>query len=156
MPWEMRSEGGACQAQGQDHCQQQGQQFVPVSHSGLLLKNHLRQEIAKILNVFAAKQMKKDSLTNRVDELSGYPDAAEVASWAKECMNWAVASEFIQGTGEGRLDPNGTATRAQVAVILCRYLDDNATGDASKDDPRNQDCTKENFFSSRLRRSPYS
>ena len=33
-----RSEGGACQAQGQDHCQQQGQQFVPVSHSGLLLK----------------------------------------------------------------------------------------------------------------------
>lgn len=104
----------------------------------------LRQEIAKILNVFAAKQMKKDRLTNRVDELSGYPDAAEVASWAKECMNWAVASEFIQGTGEGRLDPNGTATRAQVAVILCRYLDDNATGDASKDDPRNQDCTKEN------------
>ena len=104
----------------------------------------LRQEIAKILNVFAAKQMKRDSLTNRVDELSGYPDAADVASWAKECMNWAAASEFIQGTGEGRLDPNGTATRAQVAVILCRYLDDNATGDASKDNPRNQDCTKEN------------
>ncbi len=104
----------------------------------------LRQEIARILNIFAAKQMKKDSLTNRVDELSGYPDAGDVASWAKDCMNWAVASEFITGTSGGKLDPSGTATRAQVAAILCRYMDDAATGDASKDDPRNQDCTKEN------------
>lgn len=102
-----------------------------------------RQEIAKILNIFAAKQMKKDALTNRIDELVGYPDAAEVAEWAKEPMNWAVASEFITGTTGGKLDPNGTATRAQVAAILCRYLDDNATGDASQDDPRNQDPTKD-------------
>lgn len=104
----------------------------------------LRQEIARILNIFAAKQVKKDSLTNRVDELSGYPDAADVATWAKEPMNWAVASEFITGTTGGRLDPKGTVTRAQAAAILCRYMDDNATGDASKDDPRNQDATKEN------------
>lgn len=104
----------------------------------------LRQEIARILNIFAARQVKKDSLTNRVDELSGYPDAADVASWAKDCMNWAAASEFITGTTGGRLNPTGTVTRAQAAVILCRYMDDAATGDASKDDPRNQDCTKEN------------
>ena len=103
-----------------------------------------RQEIAKILNLFAARQVKKDSLTNRVDELSGYADAADVADWAKDCMNWAVASEFITGTTGGKLDPNGTATRAQVAAILCRYMDDASTGDASKDNPRNQDPTKEN------------
>lgn len=104
----------------------------------------LRQEIARILNIFAARQMKRDSLTSRVDELSGYPDAADVASWAKECMNWAVASEFITGTTGGRLAPNDTATRAQVAAILCRYMDDAATGDASRDNPRNQDAAKEN------------
>ena len=47
----------------------------------------LRQEIAKILNVFAAKQMKRDSLTNRVDELSGYPDAADVADRKSTRLN---------------------------------------------------------------------
>ncbi|MBD5161158.1 MAG: hypothetical protein HDT14_03905 [Oscillibacter sp.] len=103
-----------------------------------------RQEIAKILNIFAAKQMKKDSLINRVDELFGYPDAADVASWAREYMNWAVASEFITGTTGNKLDPKGTATRAQAAAIICRYMDDNATGDASRDNPRNQDNIGEN------------
>ena len=102
-----------------------------------------RQEIAKILNIFAAKQVKKEALTNRKDVLAGYPDAENVASWAKEPMNWAVSSEFITGADGGKLDPAGSATRAQTAAILCRYLDDNATGDASKDNPRNQDCTKE-------------
>ena len=37
-----------------------------------------RQEIAKILNLFAANQVKRDALTSRTDELSGYPDAAEI------------------------------------------------------------------------------
>ena len=103
-----------------------------------------RQEIAKILNVFAATQVGQKELSSRVDELSGYPDAANVASWAREYMNWAVASEFITGTTGSRLDPEGTATRAQAAVILCRYMDDASTGDASKDNPRNQDNIGEN------------
>ncbi len=104
----------------------------------------LRQEIAKILNVFAAGQVGKDGLTSRKDMLSAYPDAGDVASWAKEPMNWAAASEFITGTSGGRLDPTGTATRAQVSAILCRYMEDASTGDASKDDPRNQDGIGEN------------
>ena len=103
-----------------------------------------RQEIAKILNIFAAKQMKKDALVSRRDVLAAYADADSVASWAKAPMNWAVASEFITGASGGRLDPKGTATRAQAAAILCRYLDDNATGDASKDNSRNQDGIGEN------------
>ncbi len=97
-----------------------------------------RQEIAKILNEFAARQVGKDALTSRKDVLAAYPDADNVGIWAKDYMNWAVASEFITG-GDGKLVPGGTATRAQVAAILCRYMDDASTGDASKDDPRNQD-----------------
>ncbi len=98
-----------------------------------------RQEIAKIICEFAARQVGKDALKSRKDETSAYPDAAEVSDWAKGYMNWAVASEFITGDQNRKLNPNGTATRAEVSTILCRYMADAATGDASKDNPRNQD-----------------
>ena len=100
-----------------------------------------RQEIAKIINEFAARQVGRDSALGTIgsdrDRLSAFPDAAAVADWAKNYMNWAVASGFILGGEGGKLVPKGTATRAQVAAILCRYMDDASTGDASKDDPRN-------------------
>ena len=97
-----------------------------------------RQEIAKIMCEFAARQAGMDGLKSSKDEMSSYPDAADVDGWAKDYMNWAMASGFITGS-DGRLLPHGTATRAEVSAILCRYLADAATGDASKDDPRNQD-----------------
>ena len=97
-----------------------------------------RQEIAKIFNEFAALQAGKEELKSRKDEMSAYPDAAEVDGWAKDYMNWAVACELINGS-DGKLLPKGSATRAQVSAILCRYMDDASTGDASQDDPRNQD-----------------
>lgn len=106
--------------------------------------NVKRQEMAKILDLFAAQTVGKTELSNRIDVLSGYSDASDVAGWAKAYMNWAVASEFITGTSGGRLDPDGTATRAQAAVILCRYMDDASTGDASKDKSRNEDGIGEN------------
>ena len=53
--------------------------------------------------------------------LSAYRDAANVAPWALEAMSWANTSGLILGTGPNTLTPNGTATRAQVAVILTGY-----------------------------------
>ena len=53
--------------------------------------------------------------------LSAYRDAADVAPWALGAMSWANTSGLIQGTGPNTLAPNGTATRAQVAVILTGY-----------------------------------
>ena len=53
--------------------------------------------------------------------LSAYRDAADVAPWALEAMSWANTSGLIRGTGPNTLAPNGTATRAQVAVILTGY-----------------------------------
>ena len=102
-----------------------------------------RQEIAKILNLYAAQAVGRETLTNRVDVMSAYPDAGEVSAWAGACMNWAVASGFITGSA-GKLDPKGTATRAQIAAILCRYMDDASTGVAYTDNPRNQDGIGEN------------
>jgi len=98
-----------------------------------------RQAIAKILNGFAAKLVGAESLRSSENVLSSYPDVANVESWATEFLNWAVASEYISGSDGGRLDPLGNATRAEVAAIICRYLDDNSTGDASKDKARNED-----------------
>ena len=102
-----------------------------------------RRAIAKVLNIYAAWAVGKDSLSSSEDELSGYPDVAEVKAWAENAMNWAVASEFITGDN-GRLAPTRTATRAEVAAILCRYLDDASTGDASRDNARNAAPAKEN------------
>ena len=102
-----------------------------------------RQEIAKILNLYAAQAVGRETLTNRVDVMSAYPDAGEVSAWAGACMNWAVASGFITGSA-GKLEPKGTATRAQIAAILCRYMDDASTGMAYTDNPRNQDGIGEN------------
>lgn len=103
----------------------------------------LRQELAKLLNGFAAWTVKAAALTSREDVLGDFSDASQLEPWAREPMKWAVASEFINGSG-GKLLPNGTATRAEVAAILCRYLADASTGDASKDDPRNGNAAKEN------------
>ena len=95
-----------------------------------------RQETAKIVGEFAARRMGKEALYSREDVLSAYPDAADVSIWARGYMNWAVASGFLTGS---RLRPRETVTRAEAAAILCRYMEDAGTGDASRDNPLNQD-----------------
>ena len=45
----------------------------------------------------------------------------KAAAWAKDAYGWAVAEKLITGIS-GRLDPQGNATRAQVATILMRYI----------------------------------
>lgn len=54
-------------------------------------------------------------------ELSGFPDAQAVSSWAEEAVSWAVGTGLLQGRNSGELDPAGTATRAEVATILQRF-----------------------------------
>ncbi len=80
-----------------------------------------RQEIAKILFVYAgAKNVEKDNL-------AAFADVEDIAAWAKDFVNWAVASKLISGSAAGdavNMDPNGTATREQVAVILNRYINE--------------------------------
>lgn len=59
-------------------------------------------------------------------ELSSFPDANSVSDWAQDAMSWAVAVGLITGNnigGVAHLDPASSATRAQVAAILCRYED---------------------------------
>ena len=55
--------------------------------------------------------------------LAGFPDASNVSSWAADAMAWAVSNGLIQGDNKGALNPNGSATRAEVATILMRYCE---------------------------------
>ena len=54
---------------------------------------------------------------------SAYHDGDRVEAYAREAMAWAVDAGLIQGLADGRLDPGGTATRAQTAVILQRLCE---------------------------------
>ena len=52
--------------------------------------------------------------------LSTFSDAASVSDWAQDGMNWAVAQGILTGKTGGLLDPQGTASRAEVATMLMR------------------------------------
>ena len=59
-------------------------------------------------------------------DLTAYPDYASVASYAVDAMGWSVANGIVTGTAQGTLNPAGTATRAQFAVILYRFCEKTA------------------------------
>ena len=52
--------------------------------------------------------------------LDAFTDSGRVSDWAMEAMCWAVEAGVIQGSG-GKLNPAGSATRAEVAAMLMRY-----------------------------------
>lgn len=53
--------------------------------------------------------------------LSAFTDAEAVSGYAQEAMRWATENGIINGFGDGRLDPGGQATRAEVAAMIMRY-----------------------------------
>ena len=55
-------------------------------------------------------------------DLSGFPDAGDIQDYAMEALSWAVAEGLLQGFEDDSLQPGGTATRAQIATILMRFL----------------------------------
>ena len=80
--------------------------------------NVTREQIAAILYRYEGSPAVTGSL-------SGYPDQAQVSSFAVTAMQWAVGTGIITGvTSGGRttLSAKGNATRAQVAVMLHRFL----------------------------------
>ena len=80
--------------------------------------NITREQIAAILYRYAGSPTVTGSL-------SGYADQAQVSSFAVTAMQWAVGSGIITGTpngGKTYLTAKGNATRAQVAVMLHRFL----------------------------------
>lgn len=56
-------------------------------------------------------------------DLSAFVDAGSVSDWALEAMNWAVAQGIIGGKDGARLDPRGSALRAEAATMLQRFAE---------------------------------
>lgn len=76
--------------------------------------NISRQDIAAILYRYAGSPAATGSVTS-------FTDNAKISSYALTAMKWAVGSGYIGGSGN-KLNPTGQATRAEVAVMLHRFL----------------------------------
>ena len=83
-----------------------------------------REQIAVILTQYMFHVLKMERTWTPAD-LSTFPDGAQVSGWAKEAMQDAVALGLINGSkapdGVVYLDPQGSATRQQVATILMNF-----------------------------------
>ena len=78
-----------------------------------------REQLATILYRYAEAEGYDVSAAA---DLSGYPDAGKVQTYAQEAMSWAVAEGIVEGM-DGNLNPAGNATRAQIATILMRFCE---------------------------------
>lgn len=82
-------------------------------------ENVTREQMAAILCRYAQY---KQYGTSASASLSAFSDAAAVSNYAKVPLSWAVAEKLVNGT-DGKLLPRASATRAQVAAILHRFVE---------------------------------
>jgi hypothetical protein len=82
-----------------------------------------REQLATMLHRYHQFSILHSQFSIAADaDLSAFPDAASVSAWAEDAVIWAVSIGLIQGRDSG-LAPQGTATRAEVATILERYME---------------------------------
>ncbi len=74
-----------------------------------------REQIASILWRLAGKVSANGTLES-------FPDGDAVSNYAVEAMVWAVETGLLKGDDQGKLNPTATATRAEVATFLYRYM----------------------------------
>ena len=78
-----------------------------------------REQMATILYRYAQNNGYSTDITGN---LSAFPDSNTVSSYAVDALSWAVGMELINGSN-GKLMPQSGATRAQVATILMRFIE---------------------------------
>jgi hypothetical protein len=62
-------------------------------------------------------------------DVTSFPDAKDVSSWAGDALSWAVSEGIITGRSNivsTELAPKGTATRAEVAAMIMRFMEKTA------------------------------
>ena len=79
-----------------------------------------REQMAVILYQYA-RFMEYDSAVP--GDLSRFADGDQTSDWARDAVMWAVGNGLLSGKDSGLLDPKGTATRAEVATILMRFVE---------------------------------
>jgi hypothetical protein len=83
-------------------------------------ENVTREQFAAILYNYA--KYKKQNVTATTN-LAAFTDAGEISGWASDATAWANATGLITGRTSTTLAPQGTATRAEAATLLQRYLE---------------------------------
>ena len=81
-----------------------------------------REQLAAILHRYAQHKGYDVSIGESTNILS-YSDFASISEYAISAMQWACGEGIITGVTESTLEPQGTATRAQSAAILMRFLE---------------------------------
>ena len=74
-----------------------------------------REQIGAMLHRYAGGPAAENALD--------FADSGDISDWAADAMAWAVEKGILTGTPDGRLNPQGTATRAEAAVMLRRFAD---------------------------------
>ena len=74
-----------------------------------------RQELVTMLYRLAGEPAVSGTITA--------PDASSVSSWAQNAMTWAMNIGLVEGDENGAVTPTATATRAQAAALIMRYLE---------------------------------
>ena len=82
-------------------------------------QNITREQMVTFLARYAQLQDVDTASSAELD----FTDAGSVSDYAQEAMAWAVETGLVQGMGNGKLDPKGPATRAQMATVLMRFCE---------------------------------
>ena len=85
-----------------------------ISDGSDMDQNLTREQLATMLYRYAGSPAVSGAMT-------GFADTASVSTWASDAMTWAVSLGIINGM-DGSLNPQGEATRAQVATMLMRFV----------------------------------
>ena len=79
-----------------------------------------REQLATILYQYAQY---KNIVNDISGDLSDFSDNASMSAYAVDAMKWAVGNGIVTGKYDNCIDPQGIATRAEVAVMLQRLID---------------------------------
>ena len=79
-----------------------------------------REQLTAIFYRYADYKGYKLTVTGNLDK---FEDADKITDYAKTVMQWAVGNRLIKGKTENLLDPQGTATRAEIAAMLHRFVE---------------------------------
>ena len=90
-----------------------------ISDGGDLEASVTREQLATMLYRYTGSP----ATTGTADS---FADAAQISDWAQQALGWAVDNGVMGGKENNRLDPAGTATRAEVAQMLMNYCENAA------------------------------
>ena len=79
-----------------------------------------REQLATMLYRYADEYAKVD--TTETGDTSKFSDYADISAWAADAMSWAVGAGILTGSDTGALSPGGSASRAEAAAMLQRFV----------------------------------